>query len=238
MTDHFNLSGENPKRASHPLCQRPSLPWRVGTALAFFLALTGIGGHLQEAFALSITLDTTALAGTDARLEFDLLDGDLSENNNATISGLTTDGILGTATCDVGVSCTGGPPFTISDTGGLGQFLQDLTLGNSVSFNLDFTNNFAGDPGTPDRLVLFLLDPGTNFSLIDTDLDRPDDQIPFEDALLFVELGGPQAGVVQIANVTNPAVKISVVPEPSTIILMMVCLPFLFWRTLRPLRHF
>lgn len=238
MTNHFSLSLENPRHICHFFFRRTRLPWRVSAALAFFLALTGIGGHLQEAFALSITLDTTALAGTDARLEFDLFDGDFTENNSATISALLTDGTLGTATCDPGVSCTGGPPFTISDAGGLGQFLQDLTLGDTVSFNLDFTNNFAGDPGTPDRLVLFLLDPGTNFTLVDTDLDRLDDPVPFQDALLFIDLGGPQAGVVQIANVTNPAVKVSVVPEPSTIVLMMVCLPFLFWRTMRPLRHF
>src|SRR5262245_25788048 len=177
-----------------PLRCRAGYKERFTVALLFFLGAIGMEGHLQKAFALSITLGTTALAGTDARLEFDLLDGDLSENNNATISGLTTDGILGTATCEMGVSCTGGPSFTISDTGGLGQFLQDLTLGGSVAFNLDFTNNFAGS-GAPDRLVLFLLDPDTNFTLVDTNLDRLSDPIPFQDALLFVGLGGPQAGV-------------------------------------------
>jgi len=175
---------------------------------ALLLTSFGLIGGTGQAFAVPvpIQIDTAALAGAAARLEFSLLDGDSSANNSATISNLTTDGSLGAFDCSV--SCTGGPPFVISDAGGLGQFLQDLTLGTFISFDLDFSPAFSG-VGDPDLLVLSLLDPGSNFSLVDTNLDAPAGAVPYQDALVVLDLA---SGALQQAAV----------PEPGTLGLMLL----------------
>jgi hypothetical protein len=190
-------------RALSDLAMRLSLRlWRCDTlALAVAACVAG------PASATLISFDTTTLAGTPARLDFSLLDGDGVLGNNAvTIASIATDGSLGAVDCTIG--CGGGPPFTITEAFGLGQFLQDLTLGTSVSFDLGFTANFSGS-GVPDRLSLLLLDPTTNFTLVDTNLDFPNDPVPVQDALLIVDLvPGTQ---IQLATVSDPSV-----PGPAT----------------------
>jgi hypothetical protein len=182
---------------------RPCWP-RGALALAIVTCVAG------PASAAVISFDTTTLAGTQGRLDFSLLDGDgVLGNNTITIASIATDGALGLVDCTLG--CSGGPPFTITEALALGQFLQDLTLGTTFSFDLSFTSNFSGS-GAPDRLSLVLLDPTTNFTLVDTNLDFPIDQVPVQDALLVVDLA-PDAQI-QLATATDPSVPGSV-PEPA-----------------------
>jgi hypothetical protein len=185
---------------------------RRSTALALGIAAWAAAG---PALATSISFDTTTLAGTEARLDFTLLDGDGTlGNNTVTIAALATDGTFGGVDCSV--SCSGGPPFAITDAGGLGQFLQDLTLGNTFSFDLTFTTDFSGS-GAPDRLALLLLDPATNFTLVDTSLDFPNDPVPVQDALLILDLiPGTR---IQLAADSNPRVP-GRIPEPGTVSLL------------------
>jgi hypothetical protein len=176
------------------------------------------------AAATLITFDTSALAGTAARLDFSLIDGDSAANNSATIGAFSTDGVLGGVDCTV--SCSGSSPYVISDTGGLGQLLQDLTLGSFLSFDLSFSGNFNGaGGGLPDRLSLLLLDPA-NFTLVDTDLDSP----PTQDALLQVDLA-PDARV-QVALTSNP-IPPGVIPEPNATSLVGLGLALLSMRSRR-----
>ena len=177
------------------------------------------------ASATLISFNTSALAGSAARLDFSLLDGDFVNNNSVTIGAFSTDGILGGVDCTV--SCSGSSPFVISDAGGLGQFLQDLTLGSFISFDLSFTSNFdATGGGTPDRFALLLLDPNTNFTLVDTNLDSPLTQ----DAILQADLApGAQ---VQIATVSSPSLPGSI-PEPGVATLFGLGLVLLTWQRLR-----
>lgn len=175
-------------------------------------ALAGPG----DALAYAVTLDTSALAGTSGRLEFLLLDGDGVANNTAVVSNIASNGTFVGTDCSVG--CTGGPPFTLSDSLGLGQFLYDLTLGTTLSFDLSVTTNYGGVPGTDpaDLFALSLLNPVTNFSLVTTDLAFP------PDALLTIDLTG--SGVVRIAGTTSPNVAVGVVPEPGSLALTAVAL--------------
>ncbi len=174
---------------------------------AFVLAACFAAG----ADANLINFDTSTLAGTSARLDFTLIDGDGDlGNNNVSIAAIATDGTLGGFDCSLG--CSGGLPFTINDASGLGQFLQDLTLGNSLSFNLTFSTNFSGI-GAPDRLTLLLLDATTNLTLVDTDLDFLLDPVPTQDALLLVDLApGAQ---IQLPTATSPNLPTAVIPEPG-----------------------
>ena len=183
--------------------------WILGFALA--LACLDSPGSAQAA-TLNISINTTSLSGTSGRFEFDLFDGDSVVNNTATISNINTDGILGTVDCTIG--CTGTSPYTLDDSLGFANLLQDLTLGTVFSFTLNYTNNFTS--GTPDQLVLFLLDPLTNFTLLNTNLD-----LPYSDALVLVTLDGTP---------NNIALSDNAVPEPTTALLFTLCLPLLLLR--------
>jgi len=185
-------------------------------------ALWGIA-MAETASALSIDLDTTSLSGTTARFEFSLFDGDSTENNSVTISGLTTDGTLLNSDCTI--SCTGA--YKVSDIGGFGQFLQDVTLGTRFHFDLGLSNHFAtGLDHAPDRLAISLLNPDTNFSLLTTHLNL-DDALPVNDALLTVDFTGEPAGLsLRLASASNPAIGITAIPSPATWSLM---LPWTLW---------
>lgn len=207
-----------PPAARRAARQRETRGWRRPAALLLHCAglAAAIAGPGDALAAYTVTLNTSSLAGTSARLEFDLFDGDAAANNSVTVSSIVSNGTFVASDCSLG--CTGGPPFVISDALGLGQLLYDLTLGTSLSFSLAFTTNYAGVPGTDpaDRFALSLLDPGTNFTLVATDIAFPDD------ALLAVDLTG--AGTVQAAGVTSPAIGILAVPEPGSLLLATTAL--------------
>ena len=219
-------------RAATPMRGFPStflsptpIPWRSRCA-AFVIGIASLCA--APAYALLFSFNTTALAGTSARLEFSLFDGDFDlGNNSVTISSLTTDGSLGAADCTL--SCSGGPPYTITDAIGLGQYLQDLTLGNAFSFDLSFTTNFLG-VNAPDRLVLNLLDAGTNFTLVDTDLDFLNDPVPAQDAILVLDLVA--GGQPQLPTVSNPSVP-GLAPVPGSAALLAIGLVVLAARQIR-----
>jgi hypothetical protein len=182
-------------------------PW---VAVIFCL----VAGIPKTVFASSISINTAALSGTPGRLDFQLFDGDLVANNSATISGLVTNGTFQGRDCSV--SCTGGPPFTISDAGGFGEFVQDLVLGTTVFFNLIATHNFAG--GDADLLVLNLLNPATNFTLVDTNLDALSAPVPFQDALLVLNLAN---GQILTPTATTPLISVTAIPEPRGLLLLL-----------------
>ena len=188
------------------LAARRSPSWQKRCAALAIIVAACIAG---PAAATVVSFDTSSLVGSAARLDFSLLDGDgVLGNNSVTIGSIATDGILGTADCTLG--CTGGPPYSIDESGALGQFLQDLTLGSFLFFDLSFTTNYSGI-GAPDRLSLSLLDPATNFTLVDTDIDFPSDPVPVQDALLLVDLApGAQ---IQVATADPPIP--GAVPEPG-----------------------
>ena len=148
----------------------------------FLAASSFLIGLPKDSRAFPVTINTAALNGTAARFDFVLFDGDLTANNSVTISSFLTNGTLQGTDCSV--SCSGGPPFTITDTGGFGELTQDLILGTDLSFNLTATHNFAGSDA--DVLVLNLLNPATNFTLVDTNLDALNAPVPFLDALLVL----------------------------------------------------
>jgi hypothetical protein len=192
------------------------------------LALAVAAGLAGPASATLVSFDTTTLVGTAARLDFSLLDGDFDLGNNTfTIASITTDGTLGSVDCTLG--CSGGPPYTITEAFGLGQFLQDLTLGTWLAFDVSFTTNFSGN-NAPDRTSLVLLDPGTNFTLVDTDLDFLNDPVPVQDALLVVDHapGAP----IQLPTASNPNIP-ATIPEPGAAGLLWLGLAVLTGQRIR-----
>jgi len=201
-------------------------PWRARCA-AFLIGIAAFGAG--PACATLFSFNTTALAGSSARLEFSLFDGDFDlGNNSVTIASVNTNGSLGAVDCSLG--CTGGPPFTITDALGLGQYLQDLTLGTVFSFNLSFTTNFSG-VNAPDRLVLSLLDAGTNFTLVDTNLDNLNDAVPYQDAILVIDL--VPGGKPLLPTSSNPSLPGAIIPAPGSAVLFGIGLAVLAARRIR-----
>ncbi len=213
---------KNPYPAVSPL----GLGRKPSSLLALSFALFGMLAASPQTHAMYVDLNTSALNGTSALLDFSLLDGDNTQDNQATISGLATDvtGSLLSNNCLALVSCvaTAGS-FTISDANSFGEFQQFLILGNDVNFNLDVSNVFAG--GAPDRLVVSLLDPGTSFTLITTNLNLTD-ATSVQDALLTVDFTGGAGNLIRQATVSDPFVGVTVVPSPAPWVLI---LPWGFW---------
>lgn len=226
---------------AHTLAQAPPQRQRA-VAKALLAGAFCLAGAAHDAAAMLVSLDTSTLSGTSARLEFVLFDGDFTANNSLTIASISTNGVLGAVDCSVDFGCTGGifPPFAVDDAinnvPAFGQFLQDLTLGSSLSFELSFTSNYSGN-GTPDpdRLVLSLLDPVTNLTLVDTDLDSTIAPVPFQDALLVVDLAGDTR--IQVARSSVPNIPIRV-PEPGAGALFSLGLALLGGQRIRRRRWF
>ena len=188
----------------------------ISSALVLAVGITTVAP--RPAAAILVNVNSSALNGTSARLDFQLLDGDLTANNSATLSAFNTNGTLQGFDCTVG--CAGGPPFVINDALGFGQFIRDLVLGTALSFDLGFTNNFAG--GDADLLVLNLLDPVTNFTLVNTNLDALAGPVPYQDALLVLNF---QTRQLLFPSVSSPVIGVSTpiagVPEPNLFLLLM-----------------
>ena len=187
------------------------------------LALMGIGiaqgmsagGVAAAPVAVAIDLPA-ALTGKAAKLSFLLLDGDGAINNTVTLSGFMTNGTLGVGSATGGVSGDLGGTLTLADQDFFNEWLQDFTVGTSLTFTLDFTTEFGVGPA-PDSFGLALL--GANMlPLVTTDLPG--------DELLHVDLGGFGAGVVQQAQRIEP----TPIPLPPTVLVMLAAgLPLAFW---------
>lgn len=175
---------------------------------------------------MQISVDTSALAGSSAKLAFELIDGDFAINNSATISGFAETGAnLGAATTLGGVSGSLPGSVVIDDTDFFNLLEQEITLGDSFSFILDVTSNFDPMGSFPDSFSFFLLDAAG--IPIDTDI--------LSDALLTVDFDGSSMGVLTVASVT-PGVSLRVVtqqvPEPGTLWLIVPVMLFFFLKRL------
>lgn len=196
-----------------------SIAIRSLLVLASLTFIAYLAGAPASANTLTVTIGTAPLSGTSATLAFDFIDGDGIANNSVSISEFQSDATLGSPVTTGDVSGTLPGPVTLSDTQFFNELLVPLTLGTSISFNLDYTN-LAGSP--PDSFSLFLLDPAAINSLVSTDLTG--------NALLQIQMDGTSTNVSLASNIA-PELTISTnsvttpVPEPpSGALLGMGCL--------------
>ena len=195
-------------RLMHPRRKPPAT--RARSRALNGLALMALASVALPALAIPIGIDTSSKAGTNATLSIALFDGDFTANNQATISNLqTVGGTFGSTTCIIG--CQDLPPFVLNDNTSFGEFLQELTLGSFLSFDLIFTNAFNNVVGATSDLVIGELLDTANFRLFDTDLDDPNAPVPYQDALFVADLASNR--VIGAANLTT-------VPEPASLALM------------------
>ncbi|MFZ1827421.1 MAG: NF038129 family PEP-CTERM protein [Candidatus Competibacteraceae bacterium] len=173
-----------------------------------------------HATTLQFSLDTASLASTAAYLAFDFIDGDsISGNNTVVVSDFYTTGTLGNSSVSGGVTGTLIPgPVKLTDSGFSNEFLQELTLGDTIRFTLNLTEQRASGSLIPDSFSFFLLDDAFAPVFATTDPTSAG-------ALFAVDIDGTCGGNLQIFapittgptwTVTSP----TSVPLPSTALLM------------------
>ena len=185
--------------------------WRL---IFFLIAIWGTNNGPAHALSIGFTLDTSSLFGTNANLAFDFIDGAGVNNNTAIISNFLTNGTLGSASSLGGVSGSLATSLNITDTVFFNELLQGINLGNSLSFTLDLTSNFAG--GIPDAFSFFILNDAALSSLVTTDL--------LGDALFTTDINGTVGGILSVASLTNPNIGVTAslqLPEPDSLLLLM-----------------
>lgn len=113
-----------------------------------------------QAGAIHVIVDTSPLQGSSGFLAFDFVAGSPVPNNTVSITSFVSDGALGVASASGSTSGTLVPgPLDLADSSFFNEWLQGLTYGSMLSFDLAPTGNtFLG--GTPDSFSFFLLDGG------------------------------------------------------------------------------
>ena len=122
---------------------------------------------LAHATPIKVVIDTSSRAGTAAALAFDFVDGG-QPANSVIIFGFATDAILG-AHSSIG-DATGTLPgaVTFGDPSFFNEYIQNLTLGDVLTFIFDTTDNPASPTSFPDAFALFLRDQSTGLPLFTT----------------------------------------------------------------------
>lgn len=162
-----------------------------------------------------VTVDTSALAGTDADIAFDLIDGG-PPANTITLSSFATDGMVGGSSSTGDVSGAFPGIVTIGDTTFFNEYLQNVILGTTFSFVLESTNLPEDVGSIPDGFSLLVLDHATGLSLV------PTSDPTGADTLFLWSLGAaaPEIYTSDLASVSiGPVPPVNGVPEPSTLLL-------------------
>jgi hypothetical protein len=183
--------------------------YRILTASYLFCLALIAGSAFATPF--TVTIDTSALIGSNVQLAFDFIDGG-PPANSLTISNFLTDGTLGSLTTIGSVSGDIATSLVMEDSSFFNEALYDITLGTTLSFLFAATNNSPDAASFPDTFSFFLIDPITGLSFIAT-ADPTG-----ANTLFAVEINGAPSGnqlVFSGIDVDVP-VTISAVPEPGT----------------------
>lgn len=197
--------------------------------LAAVLLSAALFSPLANALVIDLTVDTTALNGTSGVLVWDLTNGDGSANNTAVFNSFSTDGALGASNTIGDVSGATLPTTIISDTFALNSVEQAITFGNTLSFNITVSENFAGGL-VSDAFTFSMLNSGLTDGVVQTN-------DPFGlDAIFSVDLNAPNSVFSKYSVLPGgPQVTLSypAVPEPGILMLFGIGLAALGIRRIR-----
>lgn len=190
-----------------PKCLRP---WARCLLLSVVLTIS-----TAQAAPFPVTIGTSLLAGAQAILAFDFIEGG-PPANTVSILNFSTDGTLGVASTMGDVSGTLPGQVTLGDTSFFNEYAQAIALGNVISFIVDASSNAPDSGSFPDAFSFFLLDPTTWLSLVTTSDPTG------ANALFLYSIGEPNPLTIY----DSPEVTVSVpsVPEPPTVLLMVTAL--------------
>ncbi len=156
----------------------------------------------------SVTINTAPLNATQGYLAFDFLQGFPIEDNTVTISDFITNASLGTLTTTGDATGNISPgPGTLDDMNFFNEFLQEVTFGTTISFDLALTTNGAA---TPDNFSFYLLD-SSQFPISTSDPTGAD-------SLVSIDITGPSLtpNIYTSADATATVTLVgSSTPEPG-----------------------
>lgn len=178
------------------------------------------------AYNLSVSIDTTSLAGINATLAFDFIDGDGVPNNTVELSDFQINGYFDPdlATLEGDVSSSNNTRATFNDTSYLNELLAPVTLGNSISFKLQTTNQHEASGFLPDAFSFYILNETGSLSLFATS------DTTGSDALFALDLDGSANGLfVFTASAGQPTWTVQAVPLPGAFSLMLAPLVAGIW---------
>ncbi len=189
---------------------------RLFGALSCCIAVSLLSTSISHAGIIDIFVDTTPIQGTTGSLAFDFIDGDGLVNNTITVSDFTSDAILSTGAASGDATGTLSPgPLVLGDTDFFNGWLQDLTFGAFINFQLESTGN--GSSSSPDSFSFSLLDS----SLLPYATDDP----LGTDALLILDISNanPVAQSFASASATVTVSEVPIpVPTPGTLLLFII----------------
>lgn len=194
-----------------------------GLGLVATLLFAGAAG----AAVIQITVDTSSVNGASGWVVFDLIDGsDGPGTSSVAITGFTPAGGLG-STIVATVGATGTlPTVTLNDAEFFNEYLQDITLGDSISFTFE-TSGALGAP-TPDGFSFLLLarcDATPTAPTVANDCIEFESLLPTSDptgagALFLFNIGGGFEGGQPYAESVTP----TALPEPGSLALAVAAL--------------
>ena len=172
----------------------------------------------MAATVYNVTIDTTPLSTTQGYLAFDFLQGAPIEDNSVTIFNFSTNATLGALTPTGDATGTISPgPGTLDDINNFfNEFLQEVTYGTTLSFNLSLTTNGAS---TPDNFSFYLLN-SSQFPIMTSDPTG-------DDSLISIDISGPDLtpNVYTSADATATVTLAGLsTPEPSSFWLLGISL--------------
>ena len=175
---------------------------KMATIVSRSLGLRACLGTLVACLALQanatiidVAINTGALAGTDAQISFDMIDGDFQVNNLAIIRDFASDGTLGSPDPTGGVTGNLPDPVVVDDSDPFfNSLLQQITLRTTISFSLELTENFATGGIGPDTFSVTLFDDQL-FPLFETT-----DPL-LQDALFSIDIDGTGSGELMTYSV-------------------------------------
>jgi len=187
-----------------------------------FLLFVGLFvGGASSAFAdlFNVTIDTSGVTGTVGGIYMQFNPGLASDPASVAISNFA---ISGPGSLITGTPAGGAPagtdgdvtgaldslPLVLHNTTGLNDYLQYLTFGNSIAFQLAF--NLPAIPGG---------DP-SNFGLEVTGPDGLSSIFPVDSNFFNVEMTFDNAGQISVSNTTSAIGITSAVPEPSSVVFL------------------
>jgi hypothetical protein len=181
--------------------------FRSGALTAAIAAclVIGIQSTARADSIYDVSMDTASLAGYGSTLAFDFIAGGGTQSNSVTISNFSTDGTLVSGGVNSGF-VSGSLPGTATLTNAtfFNELQQGITLGSTISFQVDLTANAPTGGSLPDTFSLFLLDSQAAKSLTNTN------EPTGSDSLMTVQVDGSSTGILGVFSGFLPDVPVTV----------------------------
>jgi len=151
-----------------------------------------------------VTINTSSLAATGATLTFDFIAGGGTQSNGVSILDFATNGVLGASSSSGSV--TGALPgtVTLSNASFFNELQQGMTLGSSITFQVDAATNAPTGGALPDTFSLFLLDPTATNSLTNTNDPTG------SDSLVTLQIDGTSGGNLGVYSGSSASIPVTV----------------------------